>query len=75
MPKADRTAARSRAISRSAAPARGLPLAAVFLTLISSPLARHFANAPGPKEIFGEAVCIWIAPALIWIGYFPQRSH
>ena len=49
--------------------------AAVSLTLIPIPFALHFANAPGPKGIFAEAVCIWIAAALIWIGYFRQRSH
>ena len=50
-------------------------VAAIFLTLIPIPFALHFANAPGPKGIFAEAVCIWIAAALIWIGYFRQRSH
>ncbi len=50
-------------------------VAAIFLTLIPIPFALHFADAPGPSGIFAEAVCIWIAAALIWIGYFRQRSH
>ena len=50
-------------------------VAAIFLTLIPIPFALHFANAPGPRGVFAEAVCIWIAAALIWIGYFRQRSH
>ena len=50
-------------------------LAAIFLTLIPIPFALHFANTPRPSGIFAEAVCIWIAAALIWIGYFRQRSH
>ena len=50
-------------------------VAAISLTLIPIPFALHFANAPGPRGIFAEAVCIWIAAALIWIGYFRQRSH
>ena len=50
-------------------------VAAIFLTLIPIPFALHFANAPGPRGIFAEAVCIWIAAALIWIGYFRGRSH
>jgi len=49
--------------------------AATFLTLIPIPFALHFGNARGPRGIFAEAVCIWIAAALIWIGYFRQRSH
>jgi hypothetical protein len=52
---------------------------AIFLTLIPIPFALHFANAPGQRGIFGgifaEAVCMWIAAALIWIGYFRRRSH
>ena len=50
-------------------------VAAISLTLIPIPFALHFANAPGPRGVFAEAVCIWIAAALIWIGYFRQRSH
>ena len=50
-------------------------VAAIFLTLIPFPFALHFASAPGPRGIVAEAVCIWIAAALIWIGYFRQRSH
>ena len=50
-------------------------VAAILLTLIPIPFALHFANAPGPKGIVAEAVCIWIAAASIWIGYFRQRSH
>jgi len=54
-------------------------VAAIFLTLIPIPFALHFANALGPKGIsegiLAEAVCIWIAAALIWIGYFRQRSR
>ena len=54
-------------------------LSAIFLTLIPIPFALHFANAPGQTGIlwgiFGEAVCIWIAAASIWIGYFRRRSH
>ncbi|HJZ99673.1 MAG TPA: hypothetical protein VKE70_24350, partial [Candidatus Solibacter sp.] len=50
-------------------------VAAIFLTLIPIPFALYFANAPGSSGILGEAVCIWIAAALIWIGYFRQRSH
>jgi hypothetical protein len=50
-------------------------LAAISLTLIPIPFALHFANAPGPQGIFAEAVCIWIAAALIWTGYFRRRSH
>ena len=48
-------------------------VAVIFLTLIPIPFALHFANSPGPRGIFAEAVCIWIAAALIWIGYFRQR--
>ena len=48
---------------------------AVFLTLIPIPFALHFADAPGPRGSFAEAVCFWIAAAIIWIGYFRQRSH
>jgi hypothetical protein len=50
-------------------------LAAIFLTVIPIPFALHFANASGPRGILAEAVCIWIAAAFIWIGYFRQRSH
>ena len=50
-------------------------VAAIFLTLIPIPFALHFANAPGPRGIFAEAVCIWVGAAFIWIGYFRQRSH
>jgi hypothetical protein len=50
-------------------------VAAIFLTLIPFPFALHFVNVPGPTGIVAEAVCIWIAAALIWIGYFRQRSH
>jgi hypothetical protein len=53
----------------------GSLLTAISLTLIPIPFALHFANAPGPRGIFAEAVCIWIAAALIWIGYFRQRFH
>jgi hypothetical protein len=49
-------------------------VAAIFLTLIPIPFVLHFANAPGPRGILAEAVCIWIAAALIWIRYFSQRS-
>ena len=51
--------------------------AAIFLTLIPIPFALHFANTPGPNGIltgtFAEAVCIWMAAVLIWIGYFRRR--
>ena len=50
-------------------------VAAIFLTLIPIPFALHFANAPGPRGILAKAVCIWIAAAFLWIGYFRQRSH
>jgi hypothetical protein len=52
-------------------------VAAISLTLIPIPFALHFANAPGPTTggIFAGGVCIWIGAALIWIGYFRQRSH
>jgi hypothetical protein len=50
-------------------------VAAISLTLIPIPFALHFANAPGPRGIFAEAVCIWIAAALIWIGYFRKGDH
>jgi hypothetical protein len=50
-------------------------LCAIFLTLIPIPFALHFASAPRPTGIFAEAVCIWIAAALIWIGYFRWHSH
>ena len=52
-------------------------VAAISLTLIPIPFALHFANAPGPTTagIFAGGICIWIAAALIWIGYFRQRSH
>jgi hypothetical protein len=49
-------------------------VAAIFLTLIPIPFTLHFADAPG-RGIFAEAVCIWVAAALIWIGYFRRRSH
>ena len=48
---------------------------AVSLTLIPIPFGMHFANAPGQRGSFAEAVCIWIGAAFIWIGYFRQRSH
>jgi len=48
---------------------------AISLTLIPIPFALHFANAPGPSGSFAEAVCIWIAAAFIWTGYFRQRPH
>ena len=48
---------------------------AIALTLIPIPFALHFANAPGPKGILAEAVCIWIGAAFLWIGHFRQRSH
>jgi hypothetical protein len=52
-------------------------VAAISLTLIPIPFALRFANAPGPTTagIFAGAICIWIAAALIWIGYFRHRSH
>lgn len=54
-------------------------VAAIALTLIPIPFALHFANAPDRRGFaqgsFAEAVCIWIAAAFIWIGYFRQRSH
>ena len=54
-------------------------VAATCLTLIPIPFALHFANAPGQSGVstglFAEAICIWIAAALIWIGYFRRRSH
>jgi hypothetical protein len=50
-------------------------VAAISLTLIPIPFALHVANAPGPGGIFAEAVCVWIAAAFIWIGYFRRRSH
>ena len=50
-------------------------VAAISLTLIPIPFALHFANAPGPRGVLAEAICIWIAAALIWISYFRQRSH
>ena len=49
--------------------------AAISLTLIPIPFALHFANAPGSRGSFAEAVCVWIAAAFLWIGYFRQRSH
>jgi len=49
--------------------------AAISLTLIPIPFALHFANAPGPKGILAEAVCIWTGAALIWTSYFRRRSH
>jgi len=45
-------------------------VAAIFLTLIPIPFALHFANAPGPRGSFAEAVCVWIEAAFLWIGYF-----
>jgi hypothetical protein len=50
-------------------------VAAVSLTLIPIPFALRFANAPGQRGSFAEAVCVWIAAAFIWIGYFRQRSR
>lgn len=50
-------------------------MTAIFFTLIPVPFALHLANAPGGRGTFAEAVCIWIGAALIWIGYFRQRSH
>lgn len=50
-------------------------VAAVFLTLIPIPFALHFANARGSAGAMAEAACIWVAAALIWIGYVRQRSH
>jgi hypothetical protein len=49
--------------------------AAISLTLIPIPFALHFANAPGPRGSFAEAVCVWIGAAFLWIGYLRQRSH
>jgi hypothetical protein len=49
--------------------------AAISLTLIPIPFALHFATAPGSRGIFAEAVCIWIAAALIWIGYFRKGDQ
>ena len=49
--------------------------AAISLTLIPIPFALHFANAPESRGNFAEAVCVWIATAFLWIGYFRQRSH
>lgn len=48
---------------------------AISFTLIPIPFALHFANAPGGRGTFAEAVCIWIGAAFIWISYFRQRSH
>ena len=48
---------------------------AISLTLIPVPFALRFANAPGGRGTFAEAVCIWIGAAFIWIAYFHQRSH
>ena len=48
---------------------------AISLTLIPIPFALHFANAPGGRGTFAEAVCIWIGAAFVWIGYFRQRSQ
>jgi hypothetical protein len=48
---------------------------AIGLTLIPIPFALHFANAPGPKGSLAEAVCIWIAAAFIWTGYFRRRDY
>jgi hypothetical protein len=50
-------------------------VAAISFTLIPLPFALHFANAPGQRGIFAEAICIWIAAAFIWIGYFRHRSQ
>jgi hypothetical protein len=54
-------------------------VAAIVLTLIPIPFAVHFANAPRPKGagmgIIAEAICIWIAAAVIWIGYFRRRRR
>ena len=52
----------------------GLAIAISF-TLIPIPFALHFANAPGGRGTFAEAVCIWIGAAFIWIGYFRRRFH
>jgi len=48
---------------------------AISLTLIPIPFAMHFANAPGGRGTFAEAICIWIGAAFIWIGYFWRRSR
>jgi hypothetical protein len=48
---------------------------AISLSLIPIPFALHFTNAPRQRGSFAEAVCIWIAAAFIWIGYFRQRSR
>lgn len=50
-------------------------VAAISFTLIPVPFALHFASAPESMGSFAEAVCIWIAAALIWIGYFRQRPR
>lgn len=46
---------------------------AISLTLIPIPFALHFANAP-TSGAFAEAVCIGIAAAFIWVGYFRLRA-
>lgn len=48
---------------------------ALSFTLIPIPFALHFANAPGGRGTFAEAVCIWIGAVFSWIGYLRQRSH
>ncbi len=50
-------------------------VSAISLTLIPIPFVMHFANAPGLSGPFGEAICIWIGAAFIWIGYFRQRPR
>lgn len=50
-------------------------VAATFLTLIPIPFAWHFANSQASRGIVGEAVCIWMAAAFVWLGYFRRRSH
>ena len=49
--------------------------AAIFLTLIPIPFALHFAHAPASSGAFGEVVCVWIAAAFVWIGYFRRRPQ
>ena len=53
----------------------GSLVTAISLTLIPIPFALHFANVPGQRGSFAEAICIWIGAAFIWTGYFRQRSH
>ena len=48
--------------------------AAIALTLIPIPFALHFADAPGPRGTFAEAICVWIGAAFLWIGYLRQRN-